>query len=995
MKITGVKVWATSVPLACAVGLSNKKITARDHIIVNIETDEGITGLGYTWGYQSSSVTGECIARMLVPLIMGRDSLSTETLWEQMFNNTTQVGRKGLLLRAISAVDIALWDIKGKKQGLPLYKLLGGSQRDIPVYASGGYYRGDNSLEELADEMERYVILKESVEKTKFKNLEQLSFVKFISIGRKLLGFFDEISNWDLSIKDIENVKEKLHFPPQYIDEELPILGKIRNQYGKILKEKGFADKTAEHLSIAKNFKTEYLKDFKSIYIAGSLALTLTDALLIKKFLTGLDCELIIHCDKENLANDSLDNIFYHHNKTLKMLGADVTNIQNLCPKHSGKNSKTSVYIQRCKGALDEVFFVIDTICKLSPRYPLHKIGVILPDESLYLPLKDALEKLNIPYNLSMGIPFKHTSLYSFLTDACDFLDSDFSSSKFLALLKNPLIKGIIKGGVSFKELAYKLDGKIRAENLPIINRKIKHPQSQVLIDYMFGLIDKLARDCSFGEYVKTIREIIRESSELNNEFYNKTYSVTNKLMSQLVSMESSEIPDEFFPKGKDKLKFLINILQTINFPVSGDLLNDVQIIGILEARNIDFDYVIIPSCNEGIFPQKSEKDLFLPSNLRQEVKLPFYKERDALYCYYFYQLITGKKEVYLSYRSEEKTQFGLRNRWIEKLLSGEEKNFIVKETEGINSSSLPQLYIKKAKGSFFYKKPKKGLTVCKSDKNLNFIKDFTFSPSILKTYKQCPYKFYLSYLLKMKEPKTIVEDYDASMWGKIFHNALARLYNEKYPEGYNENLKQQVVKNLLEIGEEEFKKAYPYPKASLYWDWEANKQRILNLIDKEIAHFKEGLKPVKMEKELSPYTIAINNKQKVKIGGRPDRIDAKNEKFYIIDYKISKKPTPKTYRISKDFTEFQLPLYGLTFAKGETAKIGGLIYYHLDEKLQNFLQLDILKEEGKNYIKLFQEEILLPTLREIFDRESPFHQTKDFDICQRCAFIDHCRRRA
>jgi len=227
VKITGVKVWATSVPLACAVGLSNKKITARDHIIVNIETDEGITGLGYTWGYQSSSVTGECIARMLVPLIMGRDSLSTETLWEQMFNNTTQVGRKGLLLRAISAVDIALWDIKGKKQGLPLYKLLGGSQRDIPVYASGGYYRGDNSLEELADEMERYVEKGYGAVKMKIGGTSLKTDVERVRVVRETVGenvsiMLDANGAWNDSFSAIAACRAFEEFSPSWIEEPLP-----------------------------------------------------------------------------------------------------------------------------------------------------------------------------------------------------------------------------------------------------------------------------------------------------------------------------------------------------------------------------------------------------------------------------------------------------------------------------------------------------------------------------------------------------------------------------------------------------------------------------------------------------------------------------------------------------------------------------------------------------------------------------------------------------
>lgn len=843
---------------------------------------------------------------------------------------------------------------------------------------------GEKSV--LSEEIERNVLLKEAVEKVKVRNLKELPFIKFISVGRKLLGLFDELTSWNLTIEEIEKVKEKLHFPAQYIDEELPILKKIHEKYETILNNKGFIDKTSSYLSIAKNFKPKHLKDFEFIYIAGFLAFTFTDALFIKKILTDLPSELIVHSDKNKLEDNSLDNFFYHHNKIFNLLKINAKDVKVLSYSVFKNKVVTQVYIQKCKSILDEVSFIINTLYTVIPKYKLNRIGVMLPEEPFYLPLTDALEKFNIPYNLSMGIPFKHSSLYLFLRSVYELINSDVKTSQFLILLQNPILKGITKGEIPFRESVYKLDSKIRKENLSYIDHKMKDSETQSLIDYVFEVIDKLNQTCSFSKYVKSIRRIIQELAELNEEFYKKNSTILVGLMEKLITMENSKIPDELCPKGKDKLRFIISTLEEMSFPTSGDFLNGVQVIGVLEARNIDFDCIIIPSCNEGIFPQKSEKDLFLPANLRKEMGLPYYKEREALYSYYFHQLITGKKEVYLSYRSEENTELGLRSRWIEKFIEGTNKNFIVREKDTVDFANI---FIK-GKG----KKERKPSRVEKDDRVLNILKAFTFSPSALKTYKECPYRFYLSHILRLKEPKAIKEEYDASIWGTIFHNTLARLYNEVYPEGYTENIKKQVVGNLIRISEEEFRKAYPNPKASLYFDWELNKKRLTNLIDKEIIHFKDGFKPVKMEKKLTPYTINIYDKFKVKIGGIPDRIDAKDEKFYIIDYKTSKKPPAKKYRIGENFTEFQLPLYGLIFTRGNIDQIGGLLYYHLDENRQNFLTLDTLKEEGEDYIQRFKEKILLPTLKDIFNKKTSFTLTENLDICQRCIFIDHCRRR-
>ena len=847
----------------------------------------------------------------------------------------------------------------------------------------------------LPEEIERNVLLKEAVEATKVKNWKELPFIKFVSIGKKLLGFFDELTSWNLTIEDIESVKEKLHFPSQYIEEELPLLKGIHKKYETLLNERGLTDPVSSYLSIAKNFKPESLRDFEFVYIAGFLAFTFTDALFIKNILTNLPSELILHCDKNKLEDSLTDNVFYHHNKILRLLETDAEEVKTLSYLPLQKKVATHIQVQKCKNILDEVSFIINILGNLIPRYQLHRIAVILPEESLYIPLTDALDKFNIPYNLSMGVPFKHSSLYAFLRNAYEFIDSDFKATQLLALIQNPIIKGINKGKTSFSELIYKLDSKIRKENFSYIEREIKDTETQILIDYVFKIIDTLNGNWSFSKYVKSVRSIVQELAELNDKFYKKNAKILVALIDKLTAIENSKVPDEFCPKGKDKLKFLINILEGMSFPTAGDFLSGVQVIGILEARNIDFDCIIIPSCNEGVFPQRSGKDLFLPVNLRQEVNMPYYKEREALYSYYFHQLIMGKSEVYLSYRSEENTELNLRSRWIEKLVEGEEKNFIVTEKDTVNFANI---FITGKK-----QREKKPSGAEKDDTTLAKLKTFTFSPSALRMYKQCTYKFYLSYILKLKEPKVIKEEYDASVWGTILHNTLARLYNEIYPEGYTEDIKKQVIKNLAKVSEEEFKKAYPHPKGALYFDWELNQKRFINLIDNEISRFKDGFKPVKMEKKLTPYTIDMDNKLKVKVGGIPDRIDVRDEKFYIIDYKMSKKPSPKTYRIparqdlaggSEDFTEFQLPLYGLIFTKGKIDLIGGLIYYHLDENRQNFLTLDILKEEGRDYIRQFEEKILLPTLKDIFNKKNSFQLTKNMDICQKCIFIDHCRRR-
>ena len=115
-------------------------------------------GVGYTYaGTVGGTMVRAAVDDVLTPLLLGADSDLIERHWAAMFQDGLLVGRRGALLRAISAVDIALWDLAGKRAGMPLYRLLGGFRAEVPAYASGGYYMEGKGPDGLAREMERYL----------------------------------------------------------------------------------------------------------------------------------------------------------------------------------------------------------------------------------------------------------------------------------------------------------------------------------------------------------------------------------------------------------------------------------------------------------------------------------------------------------------------------------------------------------------------------------------------------------------------------------------------------------------------------------------------------------------------------------------------------------------------------------------------------------------------------------------------------------------------
>jgi len=154
MKIAAIRTIALSCPCdppyASAAGVQNR----RGALLVEVETDGGITGIGEAG--LGGGATATVIEKDLAPLLVGQDPLLIEGLWQKMFMRTRQYGRRGVVMQAISGIDIALWDIGGKVGKLPVYKLLGACRDRVEAYASGGFYQEGKEVDGVAGEAEGY-----------------------------------------------------------------------------------------------------------------------------------------------------------------------------------------------------------------------------------------------------------------------------------------------------------------------------------------------------------------------------------------------------------------------------------------------------------------------------------------------------------------------------------------------------------------------------------------------------------------------------------------------------------------------------------------------------------------------------------------------------------------------------------------------------------------------------------------------------------------------
>lgn len=183
MRITSVTIETFRWPLVTPITNGTQTYTHVSKCLVTIETDEGITGVGVGEGH---AITHAAIEHF-IPLLLGRDPFDVERIWHDLWIPKL-VGRRGMSTRAISIIDVALWDIRSKRADVPLYKLLGAARTSVTTYVAGGYYQPGKGLKELAAEMEENVLMGARAVKMKVGAASLTDDIERVRVVRETIG---------------------------------------------------------------------------------------------------------------------------------------------------------------------------------------------------------------------------------------------------------------------------------------------------------------------------------------------------------------------------------------------------------------------------------------------------------------------------------------------------------------------------------------------------------------------------------------------------------------------------------------------------------------------------------------------------------------------------------------------------------------------------------------------------------------------------------------
>ncbi len=516
----------------------------------------------------------------------------------------------------------------------------------------------------------------------------------------------------------------------------------------------------------------------------------------------------------------------------------------------------------------------------------LNKTALVLSEENMLIPILYSLPLGVGSLNITMGYNSKNNpaqilvqKLFKLHTNALNRNRNSYTLyyREVLDILTHPLVEPY-SGAARLIEV-------INKNNMTFFSQSRLlelHPGATPFFKLLFERWDITA-----GEILQRLSDIILsvksflstddEEDKISKAFLYSVFKVINKLINYHEAhpqMDSLEVLQSVYKQVID--------LAEVSF--EGEPLSGLQIMGVLESRVLDFDNVIITSMNEGKFPAGKTQNSFIPYDVKRELGLPTYKEKDAIYSYHFYHLLLRAKNIYLLYNTEsEGLDAGERSRFLTQLEI--EKKPAHNLVSGIYNAHLPD-------------KAYMPMVVPKSGKVMERLKEIAtgkgYSPSALTSYIRNPIQFYYQRILRINEVDEVEESIALNTLGTIIHGTLEELY-KPYLDKF---LSEQTIAAMAALADDEVMRQFvmvykegEIKKGRNLLAFEVAKRNVHNFLKLEKKLLAEGdtVKIIALEETFERWLEDDSLPYPVKISGNIDRIEQRNGRIRIVDYKTGK----------------------------------------------------------------------------------------------------------
>ena len=823
------------------------------------------------------------------------------------------------------------------------------------------------------------------------------TFEEFISFGEMMLADFSEI---DLYCVDAEQLFSNLHELKALGEWDLsgqaltPFQQKYLNFYKSLFKyyselrnrlsENHTAYSGMAYRHVAENIDSMIdSEQQRDIYFVGFNALSECEERIIKAYTRRGIGHMITDGDAYYYDDDAQEaGLFLRkHHKNFPEIGD--------FEEHFAKGKKKFTIVSCPENVLQTKYAA--KILKDNKK-PINDTAIVLADESLLMPMLNSLPQEVQTANITMGFPYTgseaHTlvlklfSLYERLRDGKyyrqDILDilSDYYIAKLVHApnMRSRLSDQLTRNKVVRADYEYLKDlGNTLRFDLSTIEFLFtpEKPTADRFLEIAKRLVMALyeaevaASNTKEEEALACLLQIINHFDELQKKYhFVESLSTLQKIYSRLAQRRS--------------IAFI------------GKALSGLQILGVLETRNLDFSRVVMLSVNEGMLPSGRSNNTLIPLQLKVNFGIPTYNDKDAVYAYHFFRFIQRAEEVCLIYNGES-----------DGMGKGEPSRFILQICEELKRRYPDNIQIEEialsAQNDVADDAP---LAVGKKTPSvmdrLKVMAENGFSPSALNSYRSCPLKFYYENVLRVRELDEMNDEMDQSDLGSCIHKVLERIYGKYQNQIIPLEGLEQDLKNLPKLLTEEFDNLFLNGTTdegkNLLLQSVAQTQ-IENFLKKEIAAIKAG-------NEITIHNVELlldRSIGDVKIHGIADRIDKVNNHDRIIDYK-SGHVADSDLKVKRngDIPDklFQLMTYCWLYENHEGHHLpiqSGIVPLRM-------IRSDFMPAEwdGHNEISTADivkfEETLKDLVGEIMNPEIDFSANKKCGLCDFCPMKNVCR---
>lgn len=648
---------------------------------------------------------------------------------------------------------------------------------------------------------------------------------------------------------------------------------------------------------------------------------------------------------------------------------------------------------------------------------PEKETAVVLCNEALLQPVLHSLPAEVKHVNITMGFPLSQTPVYSFLiallelhTHGFNFKSGRYTFQSVVTLLKHPYTRQLTgQAELLEKELTrnnrfYPLPGELGKDEFLT---RLFTPLSGNL-NLCIRLSETLQQVAGIYQANTSGTEDTDAFNQLYRESLFKAYTTINRFRT-LIEKDELTVQSETFRR------LLVKVLSATNIPFHGEPAIGMQVMGVLETRNLDFRHLVLLSVNEGQLPKSGGDSSFIPYNLRKAFGMTTIEHKIAVYAYYFYRLLQRAERITLMYNTSSD---GLnRGEWSRFMLQ-----FLIEWPHPITRQFLEAGQSPQGTSPITVEKTPDVMRRMQSLFDVRANPKAKFSPSALNYYLDCPLKFYYRYVADLSAPDEVSAEIDSATFGSIFHYAAEHIYKDLTTHGkvINKEALETLLRNevkLQDYVDTAFKKLFfnvPQNEKPEY-----NGVQLIN--SAVIARYLKQL--LQNDLRYAPFTFIASEMEvdepidiqtpkgviKSRIGGIIDRMDSKDGTLRIVDYKTGGDADTPPHVESLFIPDkkrsnyvFQTFLYAAIMCRKQpTMKIApALLYIHraATETYSPVIQMGEPRkpkeavEDFSKYEKEYRER-LQGLLEEIFNPEKSFTQTEIIEKCTYCDFKALCKR--